>query len=41
MPDCFTPPKGAASLEITPVLMPTMPYSKPSIMRVAVPRLRV
>ena len=27
MPDCFTPPKGATSVEINPVLMPTMPYS--------------
>ena len=26
-PDCLTPPKGATSLEIRPVLMPTMPYS--------------
>ena len=26
-PDCLTPPNGPTSLEIRPVLMPTMPYS--------------
>ena len=29
-PDCFTPPNGATSLEIRPVLIPTMPYSSAS-----------
>src|SRR6476646_7520671 len=26
MPDSLTPPNGATSVEMTPVLMPTMPY---------------
>src|SRR6267142_5886935 len=26
-PDSFTPPKGATSVEMLPVLMPTIPYS--------------
>src|SRR5437868_13603172 len=30
MPDSFMPPKGATSVEIRPVLMPTIPYSRPS-----------
>ena len=29
-PDCFIPPKGAISVEIIPVLIPTIPYSKAS-----------
>ncbi len=29
-PDCLTPPKGATSVVMRPVLMPTMPYSRPS-----------
>lgn len=27
MPEAFMPPKGATSVEMRPVLMPTMPYS--------------
>src|SRR6266436_10309532 len=27
-PDCFTPPKGATSVEMMPVLTPTIPVSK-------------
>src|SRR5690606_34016976 len=38
MPDCFTPPKGAAALETTPALRPIMPVSRASIMRL--PRCR-
>ena len=30
MPDSLTPPKGATSVERSPVLMPTMPYSSAS-----------
>src|SRR4051794_13978865 len=30
MPDSLTPPKGATSVEITPVLMPRIPYSSAS-----------
>jgi hypothetical protein len=30
MPDSFMPPNGATSVEIRPVLMPTMPYSSAS-----------
>ena len=30
MPDSLMPPKGATSVEITPVLMPRIPYSSPS-----------
>ncbi len=30
MPDSLTPPNGATSVEMTPVLMPTMPYSSAS-----------
>lgn len=33
MPDCFMPPKGAASEDIRPVLMPIMPYSNASATR--------
>ena len=32
-PDCFTPPNGATSVEITPSLMPTIPYSSASATR--------
>src|SRR5690606_16848058 len=32
-PDCFTPPNGATSFEIRPVLTPTMPYSSASATR--------
>src|SRR5690606_13661843 len=32
-PKAFTPPKGATSLEMIPVLMPTMPYSSASATR--------
>src|SRR6266436_3382602 len=32
-PDSFTPPKGATSVEMMPVLMPTMPYSRVSATR--------
>ena len=28
MPDSLTPPNGATSVEMMPVLIPTMPYSK-------------
>ena len=30
IPDSFTPPNGATSVEMSPVLMPTMPYSSAS-----------
>ena len=30
MPDSFIPPKGATSVEMKPVLIPTMPYSSAS-----------
>ena len=33
MPDSFTPPNGATSVEMSPVLMPTMPYSSASATR--------
>ena len=33
MPDSFTPPNGATSVEMTPVLMPTIPYSSASATR--------
>ena len=33
MPDSFMPPNGATSVEMMPVLMPTMPYSRPSATR--------
>lgn len=32
-PDCLMPPKGANSVEIEPLLTPTMPYSKASLTR--------
>ena len=40
MPDSFTPPNGASSLEIAPVLIPTMPYSSASATRHTRPRSR-
>src|SRR5262249_20203871 len=40
-PDCLTPPKGAAGLETTPWLRPTIPVSSPSHMRNARDRSRV
>src|ERR1700722_3724906 len=40
MPDSFTPPNGASSLEIAPLLMPTMPYSSASATRHTRPRSR-
>ena len=39
-PDCLTPPKGASSVEMMPVLTPTIPYSSPSDTRVTRPRSR-
>src|SRR6185312_7373593 len=30
MPDSFIPPKGATSVEMNPVLIPTIPYSSAS-----------
>ncbi len=33
MPDSLTPPNGATSFEMKPVLMPTMPVSSPSATR--------
>jgi hypothetical protein len=30
IPDSFTPPNGATSVETTPVLIPRIPYSRPS-----------
>ena len=35
MPDCFTPPNGATSVETIPSLTPTMPYSSASATRQA------
>jgi hypothetical protein len=32
-PDSFIPPNGASSLEIAPVLIPTIPYSSASATR--------
>src|SRR5262249_62340985 len=32
-PDSFTPPNGAPSVEIRPVLIPTIPYSRASATR--------
>ena len=40
-PLCFTPPNGAAGLEISPVLMPTMPNSSASARRIVRLRSRV
>src|SRR5262249_23520271 len=33
IPDCFTPPNGATSVEMIPSLIPTIPYSSPSATR--------
>ena len=33
IPDSFTPPKGATSVEMMPVLTPTIPYSSASLTR--------
>ena len=33
IPDSFTPPNGATSVEMSPVLMPTIPYSSASATR--------
>ena len=41
MPDSFTPPNGATSVEMKPVLMPTMPYSRPSETRQMRPTSRL
>src|ERR1051325_8398291 len=40
MPDSFMPPKGATSVEMSPSLMPTMPYSSASATRQTRPRSR-
>ena len=39
-PDCFTPPKGATSLEKMPVFTPTMPVSSASDTRMTRPTSR-
>ena len=41
MPDCLTPPKGAAGFDTSPWLRPTMPVSRPSTTRKARLRSRV
>lgn len=41
IPDCLMPPKGAASLEMTMVLMPIMPHSSASATRQTRPTSRV
>ena len=41
MPDSFTPPKGATSVEMRPVLTPRMPYSSASPTRQSGPRRAV
>src|SRR5262249_52940611 len=41
VPDSFMPPKGATSVEIIPVLMPTMPYSTCSATRQTRPMSRL
>ena len=41
MPDSLTPPNGATSVEMTPVLMPTIPYSSPSETRQMRPTSRL
>src|SRR5205814_4945814 len=41
MPDSLTPPNGATSVEITPVLMPRMPYSSASETRQMRPMSRL
>ena len=40
LPDSFTPPKGATSVEMMPSLMPTMPYSNASATRQTRPMSR-
>ena len=40
MPDCLTPPNGATSVEMMPVLTPTMPYSSASATRQTRPTSR-
>lgn len=40
-PEALTPPNGAAGLDTTPVLRPTIPDSRPSATRRARPRSRV
>ena len=41
MPDSFMPPNGATSVEMKPVLMPTMPYSSASATRQTRPTSRL
>ena len=41
MPDSFTPPNGTTSEEISPVLIPWMPYSSASDSRQIRPLSRV
>ena len=41
MPDSLTPPNGATSVEMKPVLMPTIPYSSASETRQMRPRSRL
>ena len=41
MPDSLTPPNGATSVEMMPVLMPTMPYSSASATRQTRPMSRL
>ena len=41
MPDSLTPPNGATSVEMKPVLMPTMPDSSASATRQMRPTSRV
>src|SRR5580704_8934412 len=41
VPDSFIPPNGATSVEISPVLSPTMPYSSASATRQERARSRV
>ena len=41
MPDSFIPPKGATSVEISPVLMPRIPYSAASATRQIRPTSRL
>ena len=40
MPDSFMPPNGATSVEISPVLTPTIPYSRASATRQTRPMSR-
>ena len=41
MPDSFIPPNGATSVEMNPVLIPTIPYSSPSETRQTRPMSRL